>query len=92
MPLADLKNTKVYAEALQEGLQEGQKKALAQERALVIRLLKREVGELPKATLAYVDQLSLMQLEDLAEALLDFGELADLENWLSQLTEKKMGF
>ena len=83
--ISDLKKTKVYAEAYQEGRQE----ALTCERALVVRLLKRKVGELPKATLAYVDRLSLMQLEDLAEALLDFGELVDLDNWLGQLTEKR---
>lgn len=83
--ISDLKKTKVYAEAYQEGRQ----KALARERALVVRLLKRKVGELPEATLLQVDQLSLMQLEDLAEALLDFGELADLDNWLGQLAEKR---
>ncbi|MEO0435166.1 MAG: DUF4351 domain-containing protein [Cyanobacteria bacterium J06656_5] len=83
--ISDLKKTKVYAEAYQEGQQE----ALTRERALVVRLLKCKVGELPKATLAYVDRLSLMQLEDLAEALLDFGELVDLDNWLGQLTEKR---
>ena len=83
--ISDLKKTKVYAEAYQEGQQE----ALTRERPLVVRLLKCKVGELPKATLAYVDRLSLMQLEDLAEALLDFGELVDLDNWLGQLTEKR---
>jgi len=83
--ISDLKKTKVYAEAYQEGRQ----KALALERALVVRLLKRKVGELPAATLLQVDQLSLMQLENLAEALLDFGELVDLDNWLGQLTEKR---
>ena len=83
--ISDLKKTKVYAEAYQEGQQE----ALTRERALIVRLLKRKVGELPEATLLQVDPLSLMQLEDLAEALLDFGELVDLDNWLGQLTEKR---
>ncbi|MEO0349695.1 MAG: Rpn family recombination-promoting nuclease/putative transposase [Cyanobacteria bacterium P01_A01_bin.15] len=87
--ISDLKKTKVYAEALQEGLQEGRKEALAQERALVVRLLKRKVGELPEANLLQVDQLSLMQLEDLAETLLDFDSLADFDAWLGQLTEKR---
>ena len=87
--ISDLKKTKVYAEALQEGLQEGRKEALAQERALVVRLLKRKVGELPEANLLQVDQLSLMQLEDLAEPILDFDSLADFDAWLGQLTEKR---
>ncbi|NEZ63912.1 Rpn family recombination-promoting nuclease/putative transposase [Leptolyngbyaceae cyanobacterium CCMR0082] len=83
--ISDLKKTKVYAEAYQEGRQE----VLAQERALVMRLLRRKVGAFPQTTLLQIDRLSLMQLEDLAEALLDFGELADLDNWLGQLTEKR---
>ena len=87
--ISELKKTKVYAEALQEGLQEGRKEALAQERALVVRLLKRKVGELPEANLLQVDQLSLMQLEDLAETLLDFDSLTDLDAWLGQLIKKR---
>lgn len=83
--ISDLKKTKVYAEAYQEGRLE----ALAHERALVVRLIKRKVGELPAATLLRVDQLSWMQLEDLAEALLDFGELADLEAWFDRLEGKR---
>jgi hypothetical protein len=34
-----------------------------------------------------INSLTLEQLEDLREALLDFGELGDLDQWLqSQLT------
>ena len=79
--ISDLRKTKVYEEGLQEGL--------SQERALVVRLLKRKVGELPEGSLLQVDQLSLMQLEDLAETLLDFDSLADLDAWLGQLTKKR---
>ncbi|WP_289500384.1 DUF4351 domain-containing protein [Gloeocapsopsis sp. IPPAS B-1203] len=31
-----------------------------------------------------IESLSLAQVENLAEALLDFQEIADLEAWLSQ--------
>jgi hypothetical protein len=31
-----------------------------------------------------IRSLSLTQLEELGEALLDFSELADLENWLER--------
>ena len=79
--ISDLRKTKVYEEGLQEGL--------SQERALVVRLLKRKVGKLPEATLLQVDQLSLMQLEDLAETLLDFDSLTDLDAWLGQLIKKR---
>ena len=47
------------------------------------------MGKLPEATLLQVDQLSLMQLEELAETLLDFDSLADLDAWLDQLTKKR---
>ena len=87
--ISDLKKTKVYEEGVQEGREEKRLKVLAQERSLVICLLKRKVGELPKSTLLQVDRLSLMQLEDLAEALLDFGELADLDAWFGGLEVKR---
>ncbi|MEM9485784.1 MAG: Rpn family recombination-promoting nuclease/putative transposase [Cyanobacteria bacterium P01_F01_bin.116] len=87
--ISDLKKTKVYEEGVQEGREEERLKALTQERALIIRLLKRKVGELPKSTLLQVDRLSLMQLEDVAEALLDFGELANLEDWFGRLEVKR---
>ncbi|MEM1255771.1 MAG: Rpn family recombination-promoting nuclease/putative transposase [Cyanobacteria bacterium P01_H01_bin.21] len=87
--ISDLKKTKVYEEFYAEGRQEALAEALAKQRALIGRLLRRKVGELPKTTLVQLDRLSLMQLEDLAEALLDFGELADLDNWLGQLAEKR---
>ena len=83
--IRDLKKTKVYEEFYAEWQQE----AVAHERALVVRLLKRKVGKLPEATLFQVDQLSLMQLEELAETLLDFDSLADLDAWLDQLTKKR---
>ncbi|MBT9315053.1 Rpn family recombination-promoting nuclease/putative transposase [Leptothoe spongobia] len=82
--ISDLKKTKVYEEFYAEWQQE----ALAKQRAFVVRLLKRKVGELPEATLLQVDRLSFIQLEDLAEALFDFSELAGLDAWLNQLAGK----
>lgn len=43
------------------------------------------MSELPEELRAQVSELSVEQLEELGEALLDFEELVDLENWLNQL-------
>ncbi|NJO73258.1 MAG: DUF4351 domain-containing protein [Leptolyngbyaceae cyanobacterium RM1_406_9] len=52
---------------------------------LVIRLLKRRIGSVSDEADSRVNSLSLSQLEDLGEALLDFSTVADLEAWLEAL-------
>jgi len=49
---------------------------------LVLRLLKRCVGEIEPAFQAQIEQLSIDQLEALGEALLDFSRMEDLITWL----------
>jgi predicted transposase/invertase (TIGR01784 family) len=69
-------------EGLQEGLQEGrQEEALA----LVLRQLKRRLGELSNYQVERIRPLSVVQLEELGEALLDFSNVEDLEAFLRQL-------
>ncbi|MEM9906882.1 MAG: Rpn family recombination-promoting nuclease/putative transposase [Cyanobacteria bacterium P01_D01_bin.44] len=80
-----LQDTRFYQEVKEEGRQEGRQEGIAHERALVVRLLNRKVGSLPEVLVLQVQQLSLRQLEDLGETLLDFDRLANLEDWLSQL-------
>ncbi len=67
-----------YQDILQEGRQE-------EARSLVLRLLDRQVGALPKDTQAQINLLPLNQLEALGEALLDFTQLTNLEVWLEHL-------
>jgi hypothetical protein len=63
----------------EETLQEG-------EIRLVLRLLIRQLGELSPETRSQIQSLSLPQLEALADALLDFSQPSDLQDWLrSQL-------
>lgn len=57
-----------------------QEKALA----IVTRQLRRKVGTVPPAQLLKIQALESTQLDDLAEALLDFPNLTDLEVWLAQ--------
>jgi hypothetical protein len=52
--------------------------------SLITRLLRRKIGTVPLDLLVQIESLQLNQLEDLAEALLDFNGLADLEAWLAQ--------
>nr|WP_238717899.1 DUF4351 domain-containing protein [Petrachloros mirabilis] len=76
--LSELRKTKVYQEALQEGRQEGRQEGEAQ---LVLRLLTRRFGTVSPAMQAQVQALSLPDLESLGEALLDFSQPADLQDW-----------
>jgi predicted transposase/invertase (TIGR01784 family) len=69
---------------LQEGRVEGQAEGRVTEgRTLILRLLNRRVGALPIDLQARLEGLSLEQLENLGEALLDFASLADLQEWLN---------
>jgi hypothetical protein len=52
------------------------------ERGLVLRLLKRRVGNLSMELEARVKTLPLVRLEELGEALLDFTQMGDLLTWL----------
>jgi Domain of unknown function (DUF4351) len=60
---------------MEEGIVKG-------ERALTIRLLTKKVGNLSPELLARVSDLSSERVEALAEALLDFKHVGDLERWL----------
>ena len=84
----ELQQTRVYQEAKAEGRTEGKAEGLEiglqQEKALVIKLLTRKLGNLSPQTQARVSALPIDRVESLGEALLDFTSIADLEHWLSQ--------
>ena len=75
---ADVTQTRFYQEVLQIGRQEGEQQG---ETNMVIRQLTRRCGGLAPNQVKKVRSLSLPQLESLGEALLDFNNLSDLENW-----------
>jgi predicted transposase/invertase (TIGR01784 family) len=66
---------------LQQGLQQGRQQG---ELALVMRLLTRRLGAVAPQLRERIGMLSIEQLEDLGEALLDFTNTADLEAWLGR--------
>ncbi|WP_404789323.1 DUF4351 domain-containing protein [Altericista sp. CCNU0014] len=81
--LSELRETKVYQEALQEGEERGEIK-------LVLRLLTRRIGEIAPDLTSQVEDLSIAQVEALGEALLEFTALDNLVEWLrSQSISKK---
>jgi hypothetical protein len=49
---------------------------------LVLRMLRKRFGSLDAESEGRVGQLSVEQLEELAEALLDFSAPSDLATWL----------
>jgi hypothetical protein len=51
---------------------------------VTLRQLNRRCGPLSNATSARIQALPLVQLEALAEALLDFSGPADLAAWLAE--------
>jgi Domain of unknown function (DUF4351) len=65
----------------QDGIAIGEERA---KRELVLRLLNRRCGDLTPAIRSRLEALSLTQLEQLGEDLLDFGGLADLQAWLDR--------
>ena len=72
----DMKN--VVDTSREEGREEG-------ERSLILRQLTRRVGELSSEVRSQIESLTLEQLENLGEALLDFTSLVDLRAWLDAI-------
>lgn len=64
---------------MRKGIEQGKREG---EVSIVMRLLKRKVGELDPEVEERVKRLGVSQLEDLSEALLDFSNLEDLTTWL----------
>ncbi|BAB75518.1 Rpn family recombination-promoting nuclease/putative transposase [Anabaena sp. FACHB-709] len=84
-----MRESVIYQEILAEGEQRGEQIGEQRERSLVLRLLTRRVGELPQDMGDRLETLSLEQLENLGEALLDFTNLADLFSWLDTHSERE---
>jgi predicted transposase/invertase (TIGR01784 family) len=80
-----MRESVIYQDILREGREEGREEGQKRERSLVLRQLTRKVGELPQDVLKQIESLSLEQLENLGEALLDFQEMNDLEAWLNEV-------
>jgi predicted transposase/invertase (TIGR01784 family) len=63
----------------QQGRQEGRHEGMLE---LIMRLLDRRVGEIAPELQTRIRRLSIEQLENLGEAVLDFASASDLMTWL----------
>jgi predicted transposase YdaD len=82
-----MRESVIYQEILQEGELKGRQEGkdagkLEEAQALVLRQLTRRIGNMSPAVQTQMRSLSLTQLENLGEALLDFSSPTDLANWL----------
>ena len=81
--LEDLEKREMFLEdqqgAIIKGRQEGIKEGKLE---LVLRLLDRRVGEIAPDIESRIRRLSIEQLENLGEAVLDFTSASDLTDWL----------
>jgi len=87
---SDLKKTRVYQDAVLEGLQIGEQRGLQigkqeglqRQVAMLLRMLTRKFGKVNPRLKTRISNLSVIQLENLAEAIFDFETVADLNAWL----------
>jgi predicted transposase/invertase (TIGR01784 family) len=78
-----MRESVIYQEILQEGREEGREEGKQAEAiALILRQLPRRIGTVEPELQERIQELSIAQLEDLAEALLDFSCADDLVAWL----------
>jgi len=79
-----MRESVIYQEILEEGVEQGkQTEALA----MIMRLLTRRIGTVEPQLQERIRSLSLPQLEDLGEALLDFSSVTELITWLENHQE-----
>ncbi len=71
--------TSIERLGIEKGLQQGMQQ---ERRYLIQRQLTRRCGALPAEIIAQLEQLTMAQLEQLADALLDFTGPDDLQAWL----------
>jgi predicted transposase/invertase (TIGR01784 family) len=93
--LTDLENEEIYIQdrrgaiskavkqGREQGRQEGRQEGIkAGQLALIMRLLERRIGAVDSEVESQIQQLSIDQLENLADALLNFNDISDLAAWL----------
>jgi hypothetical protein len=77
---------KARAEGFKQGFKEG---VIMGQRHLVQRLMTRKFISIPPELQAQIDNLTPTQLEAFAEALLEFRDLQDVQQWLAALPEMR---
>ncbi|MBD2503843.1 DUF4351 domain-containing protein [Anabaena azotica] len=75
----------IYQDILQKGEMRGEQRGqkIGEERT-IIRQLNRRFGEIDSSLIDRIRILTVENLDDLAEALLDFSDVSDLVAWLNE--------
>jgi predicted transposase YdaD len=73
----------IYQDILQKGEERGKKQEAL---ALILRQLRRRFSAIESEIEQQIRTLSITQLEELAEALLDFNSQSDLVNYLTNIS------
>lgn len=76
---------KIMTGWMEEGIQQGKQEGTL---SLVLRLLRRRIGPIEPGIEEQIRKLSLEQLENLGEVLLDFSTVSDLVAWLQAQQER----
>ncbi|MEG4166173.1 MULTISPECIES: Rpn family recombination-promoting nuclease/putative transposase [unclassified Microcoleus] len=84
-----MRGSVIYQEIREDGLLEGRQLGLLEGRkdealSFLTRQLTRRIGAIASETREQIQTLSVEELEDLGEALLDFSSASDLTNWLNE--------
>ena len=66
---------------MRQGIEQG----IEREKTLILRQIKRKLGEINPSLETKIMQLSIDDVEVLGEALFDFSTVEDLINWLNTL-------
>ncbi len=74
----ELKQTRVYREALEEGREEGREE---ERREIVFMLLNHKFGRLSSDKQAQIQALDFDRLQALSRSVLGFTDVKDLDNW-----------
>jgi hypothetical protein len=71
---------------MRQGIEQGIERGIEREKTLILRQLKRKLGEINPSLETKIMELSIDDVEALGEALFDFSTVEDLINWLNTLT------
>ena len=71
---------------IEQGIEQGIERGIEREKTLILRQLKRKLGEINPSLETKIMELSIDDVEALGEALFDFSTVEDLINWLNTLT------
>ena len=76
-------------QGIEKGGEQERSRFLSQQRALILRLLSRQIDTIPDELQDHIQRLSLDDLEALANALFEFNHVDDLKRWLNQHQPKQ---